>query len=72
MPLKVPQNSLTNREIKLILFLRKFEQGEVTIRVENGQPVLIYEAIKTLKLEELPTSPSVNNESTVFHPKEGN
>lgn len=69
MPLKAPKNSLSSREKQLILFLRKFERGEVRIRVENGQPVLIYEAIKTVKLEELSTSPSVNNESTVFPPK---
>lgn len=43
---------LTNRERQLILFMRELGWGEVKIRVENGQPVLIYEAIKTLKLEE--------------------
>ena len=42
--------SLTNREKQLIRFLRQFEWGEVRVRVENGQPVLIYEAMKTLKL----------------------
>jgi len=41
---------LTNREKQLIRFLRQLEWGEVKVRVEKGQPVLIYEAIKTLKL----------------------
>ncbi len=44
--------SLTNREKQLIRFLRHLEFGEIRIRVENGQPVLIYEAIKNCKLEE--------------------
>ncbi|HHW44442.1 hypothetical protein GFC01_02370 [Desulfofundulus thermobenzoicus] len=43
---------LTNRELQLIRFIRQLGWGEVRLRVENGQPVLIYEAIKTLKLEE--------------------
>lgn len=42
--------SLTNREKQLIRFLRQLEWGQVRVRVENGQPVLIYEAIKTLRL----------------------
>lgn len=44
--------SLTNREKKLILFLREMGWGEVKLRVENGQPVMIYEAIRTVRLEE--------------------
>ncbi|MGB9846738.1 MAG: hypothetical protein ACPLRH_04435 [Desulfotomaculales bacterium] len=44
--------ALTNREKQLIIFMRELGWGEVRIRVENGQPVLIYEAIKTVKLEE--------------------
>jgi hypothetical protein len=44
--------ALTNRERQLIIFMRELGWGEVRIRVENGQPVLIYEAIKTVKLEE--------------------
>ncbi len=47
---------LTNREKQLILFMRELGWGEVRIRVENGQPVLIYEAIKTVKLEEQPVA----------------
>ncbi|SFG55509.1 hypothetical protein SAMN05660649_01971 [Desulfotomaculum arcticum] len=42
--------SLTNREKQLIRFLRQLAWGQVRVRVENGQPVLIYEAIKTLEL----------------------
>jgi len=42
--------SLTNREKQLIRFLRQLEWGEVRVRVENGQPVLIYEVLKTQKL----------------------
>lgn len=45
-------SALTNREKQLIIFIRELGWGEVRIRVENGQPVLIYEAIKTVKLEE--------------------
>ena len=53
---------LTNREKQLIRFLRQLEWGEVKVRVENGQPVLIYEAIKTLKLGNLDTThPSLGN-----------
>ncbi|WP_027355720.1 MULTISPECIES: hypothetical protein [Desulfofundulus] len=44
--------SFTNREVQLIKFIRQLGWGEVRLRVENGQPVLIYEAIKTVKLEE--------------------
>ncbi|HAG07906.1 MAG: hypothetical protein XD69_0297 [Clostridia bacterium 62_21] len=43
---------LTNRERQLILFIRQLGWGEVRIRVENGQPVVIQEAIRTYKLEE--------------------
>ncbi|MEW5763008.1 MAG: hypothetical protein AB1776_07390 [Bacillota bacterium] len=43
---------LTNREKQLILFIRQLGWGEVKIRVENGQPVVIQEAIRTYKLEE--------------------
>lgn len=43
---------LTRREEQVILFIRQLGWGEVKIRVENGQPVLIYEAIRTVRLEE--------------------
>lgn len=49
-------HSLTNREKQLIQFIRELGWGEAKIRVENGQPVLIYEAIRTFKLEEQHTS----------------
>lgn len=52
----VVTQGLTNREKQLILFMRELGWGEVRIRVENGQPVLIYEAIKTVKLEEQPVA----------------
>jgi len=48
--------SLTNREKQLVLFMRELGWGEVRVRVENGQPVLIYEAIKTVKLDEQPAA----------------
>ncbi|SFG55558.1 hypothetical protein SAMN05660649_01973 [Desulfotomaculum arcticum] len=47
---------LTNREKQLIRFIRQLKWGEVKIKVENGQPVLIYEAIKTLKLGDSDTT----------------
>lgn len=47
-------NKLTGREKQLIKFLRELGWGDVRIRVENGQPVMIYEAVKTFKLEETP------------------
>lgn len=43
---------LSNREKQLIKFIRELGWGEVRIRVENGQPVLIYEAIKTVRLDD--------------------
>lgn len=46
------QLNLTKREMQLIRFIRELGWGEIRLRVENGQPVLIYEAIRTVKLEE--------------------
>ncbi|MFZ5650001.1 MAG: hypothetical protein ACOY4I_03990 [Bacillota bacterium] len=46
--------SLSNKEKQLIQFIRELGWGDMKIRVENGQPVLIYEAIKTIKLEDKP------------------
>lgn len=43
---------LSNREKQLIRFIRELGWGEVRVRVENGQPVLIYEAIKTVRLDD--------------------
>lgn len=45
------QVMLSNREQKLLDFIRELGWGEVKVRIENGQPVLIYEAIRTLKLD---------------------
>lgn len=50
-------NKLTGREKQLIKFLRELGWGDVKIRVENGQPVMIYEAVKTFRLEEQPSLP---------------
>lgn len=49
------QITLTNRERKLLNFTRELGWGEVKVRIENGQPVLIYEAIRTLKLDAVAT-----------------
>jgi len=43
---------VTEQEKELILFMRQLAWGELKVRVENGDPVLIYEAIRTLKLGE--------------------
>ncbi|MEW5763009.1 MAG: hypothetical protein AB1776_07395 [Bacillota bacterium] len=43
---------LTQREQLLLRFIRRLGWGDLKIRVENGQPVVIYEAIRTFKLEE--------------------
>jgi len=43
---------LNGREQQLLLFIRQLGWGDVRIRIENGQPVVIYEAIKTLKLDD--------------------
>lgn len=45
---------LSSKEKQIIQFIRELEWGDLKIRVENGQPVLIYEAIKTIKLEDQP------------------
>jgi len=44
--------TLTQREQLLLRFIRRLGWGDLKIRVENGQPVVIYEAIRTFKLEE--------------------
>jgi hypothetical protein len=43
---------VTAREKELILFMRELMWGDLKVRVENGEPVLIYEAIRTFKLGE--------------------
>ncbi|SFQ94599.1 hypothetical protein [Desulfoscipio geothermicus] len=60
MPSGADSGSLTNREKQLIRFMRRMARGELTIRVENGQPVLIYETVNTLKLEEKTALPEGN------------
>lgn len=45
---------LSNKEKQLIKFIRELGWGDMKIRVENGQPVLIYEAVRTIRLEDKP------------------
>lgn len=56
--------SLSNKEKQLIQFIHELGWGDMKIRVENGQPVLIYEAIKTIKLEEKPLN-QINTQKKV-------
>jgi hypothetical protein len=46
------KGGLTNKEKQLILFIRELGWGDMKVRVENGQPVLIYEAVKTIRLDD--------------------
>lgn len=59
---------LSSREKQLIKFIRELGWGEVRIRVENGQPVLIYEAIKTVRLDDqgpnVPRKPATRKTTT--------
>lgn len=57
---------LTSAEKQLIKFLRAIGWGEVRVRIENGKPVLICEAIRTFKLEDKPAKPSVKNTPVFF------
>lgn len=61
---------LSNREKQLIKFIRELGWGEVRIRVENGQPVLIYEAIKTVRLDDqgpnAPRKPASRKTTTII------
>ncbi|WP_066634707.1 hypothetical protein [Desulfolucanica intricata] len=41
---------ISDKEKQLIVFIREIGWGDVKIRIENGQPVVVYEAIKTFKL----------------------
>lgn len=47
---KQERQELTGREKQLVEFMRQLGWGEILLRVEDGQPVLIYEAIRTYKL----------------------
>ncbi|MBO8128322.1 MAG: hypothetical protein H0Z39_03870 [Peptococcaceae bacterium] len=60
--------NLTSREKKLIYFLRQMGWGEVKLRVENGQPVVVYEAIRTVRLEEKPGSNRKDRKGIVIKP----
>ncbi len=42
----------TNKEVQLLEYLRKLGWGEVKILVQNGEPVLIYESIKSMRLDD--------------------
>ncbi|MDA8097566.1 MAG: hypothetical protein RDV00_06725 [Clostridia bacterium] len=46
------KTALTGKEQKLLSFLRELGWGEVRVLVQNGEPVLIYESIKTVRLDE--------------------
>lgn len=48
------RGGLTNKEKQLILFIHELCWGDMKVRVENGQPVLIYEAVKTIRLDDQP------------------
>ncbi len=41
---------LREKEKKLIEFIRELEFGEVTIKVQDGLPVMVEEGIKKVKL----------------------
>lgn len=45
---------LTHKEKQLVRFIRELGWGDMKIRVENGQPVLIYEAVRTIRLDDKP------------------
>ncbi|MDO7787741.1 hypothetical protein [Desulforamulus aquiferis] len=53
---------LSNKEKQLILFIRELSWGDMKIRVENGEPVLIYEAVKTIRLDDKPLKPKVQRQ----------
>lgn len=42
----------THKEVQLLEHLRKLGWGEVKILVQNGEPVLIYESIKSMRLDD--------------------
>jgi len=46
--------TLTEKETKLIEFIRKLDYGELTIVVQKKEWVLIREGFKTIKPESLP------------------
>jgi len=44
------QLELTERERKLIEFIRELEFGSLTVEVQRGEPVVIRQPLKTVKL----------------------
>jgi hypothetical protein len=44
------QLELTERERKLIEFIRELEFGSLTVEVQRGEPVIIRQPLKTVKL----------------------
>lgn len=44
------QLELTEKERKLIKFIRELEFGSLTVEVQRGEPVVIREPLKTVKL----------------------
>lgn len=60
----------TKREMKLISLIRQMGWGEVKIRIENGQPVVIYEAIRTIRLEEKSTGGKSSKKKRAVKPLE--
>lgn len=41
---------LTNKERRLIEFIRELEFGSLTMEVQRGEPVVIRQPVKTVKL----------------------
>jgi hypothetical protein len=60
---------LSSKEKQLIKFIRELGWGDLKIRIENSQPVLIYEAIKTIRLEEEPAQQRKKLQATRFKNK---
>ncbi len=44
------QLELTEKERKLIEFIRELEFGSLTVEVQRGEPVVIRQPVKTVKL----------------------
>lgn len=47
----------TKKEMQLLEILRRLGWGEVKILVQHGEPVLLYESIKSVRLENDKPSP---------------
>ncbi|MDA8097570.1 MAG: hypothetical protein C4575_00480 [Desulforudis sp.] len=46
------KTTLTSKEKQFLGFIRDLGWGEVKVLVQNGEPVLIYESIKTVRLDD--------------------